>query len=309
MAEIPGMLHGACSRTHAVATIGAHRVRAEIEAGALVSLWPRVLVLGPRQLDPWTRAAAASLSAGAGAVVWGQTAALLHGCHVAAGPLVHVAVPYDRWCKPKDGLKIRHGRISAKDIRELDGLAVVAFEVAIAELLCTAKPGFALACADAAAASQPRGQRAAFAASIAGYLARRPDRRGFRRASDLLELVSGDAESPRESRLRLLVVGAGFPLPAVQHPVRDLDGRLVWRLDLAWPDQRIALEYDGYEAHDGRFGHVHLDEARDEDLRRRGWIVLRVRAADLDNPERLLDELTAAFRRRAGRVGGWRAAG
>jgi len=299
------MLHGACTREHAMATLGAYRVRAAIRAGALVPLWPRVLVRGPRQLDPWTRAAAATLTVGAGAVLWGPTAVQLHGSAAARTAAVHVAVPYNRWSRPQHGLKIRHGRVRTDDVCQLRGLSVVILEVAIGELLCTASPGFALACADQAVAAQPSEQRACFRAAIAEFLARRTDRRGLRQATALLDLISGDVESPRESWLRLLVVAAGFPQPVVQHPVCDLDGSPVWRLDMVWPDLRIALEYDGYEAHLGR---AVEDQARDEDLHRRGWVVVHARAADLRNPGRVLDELTAAFRRRGGTVGKWRAA-
>jgi Protein of unknown function (DUF559) len=304
MVEIPGMIHGACTREHAIATIGAYRVREAIRAGALVALWPRVLVLGPRQLDSWTRAAAATLTTGVGAVICGPTAALLHGCTAARTAAVHVGVPYCRWVRPQEGLKVRHGHIRTEDVCRLDGLPVVVLEAAIGELLCTGRSSFALACADQAMTAQPDVQRAAFAAAITEYLARRPDRRGLRQARALLDLISGDVESPRESWLRLLVVEAGFPPPVVQFSVCDLDGRVIWRLDMAWPDLRIALEYDGYEAHAGR---AVQDEAREEDLRNRGWIVVRARAADLRNPGRVLDELTVAFRQRGGTYGGWRA--
>jgi len=302
--EIPGMVHGACTRAHAMATVGEYQVRAATRAGALVPLWPRVLVQGPRQLDPWTRAAAAVQAVGPGAVLWGATAALLHGCAAARSAHVYVAVPYNRWVRPQPGLKIRHGRVRVEDVCRLRGLDVLVLEAAIGELLCTAKPGFALACADEAAAAQPGPQRPAFAAAIADCLARRRDRRGIRQATMLLEMMSGDVESPPESWLRLLVVEAGFPLPVVQHPVHDLTGQLVWRLDLAWLQPRIALEYDGYEAHAGR---ADQDQARENDLRKRGWIVVRASAEDLRDPGRLFDELTAAFRKRCGHVGGWRA--
>jgi hypothetical protein len=304
MVEIPGMLHGACTREHAIAALGSYQVKAAVRAGALVSLWPRVLVQASRHLDSWTRAAAATLTVGTGAVLWGPTAAMLHGCTAARTAAVRVAVPYNRWSRPQHGLVIRHGRVRPDDICQLDALPVMILEVALGELLCTAPPRFALACADQAMAAQPTDRRAGFAAAIADYLARRIDRRGLRQATGLIELISGDVESPRESWLRLLVVEAGLPRPVVQHPVCDIDGREVWRLDLAWPQLRIALEYDGYVAH---FGRTAQDHARDEDLRRRGWVVVHAGSADLRNPERVLDELTAAFRRRGGTIGPWRA--
>ncbi len=50
-----------------------------------------------------------------------------------------------------------------------------------------------------------------------------------------------------ESWLRLRIVDAGFPRPVVQIEVLDADGRCVYRLDLGWPDRRLAVEYDGQD--------------------------------------------------------------
>lgn len=75
----------------------------------------------------------------------------------------------------------------------------------------------------------------------------------------------------------------------------DLAGVERYRLDFAWPELRIAIEYDGYEAHEGR---RERDAARDADLRRRGWIVIRATIDDLHDPSGLLAEIDRAFRRR-----------
>jgi hypothetical protein len=123
-------------------------------------------------------------------------------------------------------------------------------------------------------------------------LVNRDDRRGTRRAEVLLALATGLAESPPESWLRLLVADAGFPLPEPQFEVRDLEGRLVYRLDMAWPEFRVALEYDGYEAHEGR---AEADAERDRRLAGRGWTVVRARAQDLSKPDRVVGELRSAF--------------
>lgn len=74
--------------------------------------------------------------------------------------------------------------------------------------------------------------------------------------------------------------------------VRDLDGREIYRIDLAWPEFRVAVEYNGYAAHLGR---EEADAARRLDLERRGWIVLPVTAADLRDPVRLVARVRAAL--------------
>ena len=90
----------------------------------------------------------------------------------------------------------------------------------------------------------------------------------------------------------MLIIELGFPLPEVNFVLLSPAGRELYRLDLAWPQLRIALEYDGHAAHAGREEH---DAAREDDLRRRGWILVRARAEDLADPFRLRNELRAAF--------------
>ena len=69
-------------------------------------------------------------------------------------------------------------------------------------------------------------------------------RRGAVRMRQAVALSDGRAESPPESRLRVLLALAGIPA-VPQHTVRDGSGQFVARVDLAYPDRRIAIEYDG----------------------------------------------------------------
>lgn len=295
--DIPGSVHGVSTRQQAFGALGQYGYRAALANGRLVQLWPRAFVDADKLLDLHARAAAALLTAGREAVISGLTAARLHGLTAAPNGPVHVLIPYNRWVRPHDGLKVHHGRFGVDDVVELDGLRVLALDLVISQLLCSADRRVAVACADQAVGRQPAEDRDEFVEAIEHRLSSRTDRRGTRQAEALLAIVDGGAESPSESMLRLLVVDHGFALPNVQHQVCDLDGTVRYRLDLAWPQLRIALEYDGYEAHLDR---ELADAARDEDLSRRGWLVLRVKAADLRDSRRLLDELRKAFARRGG---------
>lgn len=62
--------------------------------------------------------------------------------------------------------------------------------------------------------------------------------------TDALRLSDRRSESPMESRVRMVLVLDGLP-PEVQYPV-VLRGRR-YRLDLAYPRQRVAVEYNGEE--------------------------------------------------------------
>jgi hypothetical protein len=254
-------------------------------------------VLVPRELllDPDTRAAAALLAAGPTAALTGLTAAWLQGCPAAATPVVHVAVPYSSSLRTQEGLVVHQGRRLLNEVIEERGLRTAELEVAITELLCTDLAKRALAVADQAAALIPERERSAFRERIADRLATRADRRGTARAGALLCLITGRADSPPESWLKLLVVEAGFPPPTEQFEVVDALVRVRYVLDLCWQDLRIALEYDGYEAHEYR---LDRDAERDLDLERRGWITIRATAADLREPTALLARLDDAFRAR-----------
>jgi very-short-patch-repair endonuclease len=86
---------------------------------------------------------------------------------------------------------------------------------------------------------------------------------GSRRCRDLrtaVALADRRAGSPMETRLRLILVLRGLPKPEVQYPVLDdVRRRAVW-LDLAYPEHRIGIEYEGGDH--GRPERVLLDAGR-----------------------------------------------
>jgi hypothetical protein len=105
---------------------------------------------------------------------------------------------------------------------------------------------------------------------------------GSARARSVAGLADGLAESPQETRLRLLVGRSSLPPPVAQFVVR-VDGRSVARVDFAWPDHKLALEYDGlWHAEPGQFAR---DRQRLNRLQAAGWRVVFVTAADLHHPE------------------------
>lgn len=97
-------------------------------------------------------------------------------------------------------------------------------------------------------------------------------RRGVIQLRELIQLADPRAESPRESWTRLAIIDAGLPAPEPQHWVL-VDGRPTFRLDLAYPRAKVAVEYDGREFHEGEQQRA-ADEARRRWLRDRGWTVI-----------------------------------
>lgn len=292
MIDTPDGLHGAHIQRQARIALGAYGLRAAIEMGQLVGFGRGVVLEAGRVLDLRTRSAGALLLAGPSGVLVGPTAAVLHGCTATGGFPVHVLVPHSRRIRSRAGMVVHQGHVNEADVVQLDGLRVLRLEIVIADLLRTAPRRTALACADQALKPLSVDARTRFRAEIARILAVQADRRGTRRGRQLLDLATGLPESPAESAVLLVVVDSGFPLPVCQYAVDDIGGGTRYRLDFAWPELKIALEYDGYEAHLGRAA---ADAAREADLRRRGWLVVRAVASDLRDPTDLVIRLRDAF--------------
>ncbi|SDC08050.1 T/G mismatch-specific endonuclease [Geodermatophilus telluris] len=108
-----------------------------------------------------------------------------------------------------------------------------------------------------------------------------PRRRGSAHARRAAALADGLAESPPETRLRLLLHRSGLPLPVAQYEVRSV-GEFVARVDFARPGHRLAVEYDG--AWHGAPGQLGRDRRRLNGLTAAGWRVVFVTAADLARP-------------------------
>lgn len=115
---------------------------------------------------------------------------------------------------------------------------------------------------------------------------------GSARARTAAALADGLAESPQETRLRLMLVDSSLPAPVAQYRV-VADGRFVARVDFAWPDRKLAVEYDGlWHAQPGQFAR---DRRRLNRLLAVGWRVVFVTAADLHRPNELLARIAAAL--------------
>lgn len=286
--------HGAFTREAALAKYGKVEVRRAQETGLWLAPWPGVLVESARATDPLTLASAAVELGGPTVRLAGPTAAHLLGCNSASPTPVHLMCPYEHRLRTRPGLIVHNGSMPGSDMDIRFELPVLGLPRTISDLLCTGRPD-ALAALDEALAMVNPGLRDSFRQAVGQRLATRRDPRGVRRAERLLELGTGKAESPAESWLLFQLVDSGFPSPEANFSLVGLDGREMYRLDLSWPSLRIAIEFHGHAAHAGRAA---ADEERVEDIRKRGWIVIEIRAADLASPSRYQGELEVAFRRR-----------
>ncbi|GAA3665126.1 endonuclease domain-containing protein [Microbacterium marinilacus] len=97
---------------------------------------------------------------------------------------------------------------------------------------------------------------------------------GDGRLTRALREVRVGAESAGETRSRLLVTRSGLPEPVLQYELFDAHGLFVARLDAAYPEYRLAFEYDGrHHADPQQFA---KDADRWEAIRKTGWRLVRI---------------------------------
>jgi very-short-patch-repair endonuclease len=99
---------------------------------------------------------------------------------------------------------------------------------------------------------------------------------GVRAARRAHAMCRDGVESPMETRLRLLLVRGGIPEPTCGFEVRRSNGSTVGWFDLAWPERRVIVEYDG-DQHRTSTAQYDRDIRRFDDAAALGWTVLRVR--------------------------------
>lgn len=115
-------------------------------------------------------------------------------------------------------------------------------------------------------------ETAVAAADVSEVVAMHPGARWSSRVAPALDLVDPGAESVRESQLRVALVQAGLPRPVTQYTIRNAAGYFVARVDLAWPELRALVEYDG--AHHDERAQIVRDRGRMNALRLVGWSAL-----------------------------------
>jgi len=113
-------------------------------------------------------------------------------------------------------------------------------------------------------------------------------------AIDGLPADSNAAESGPEIHLLRVLLDGGLPVPVPQHNVRAGGGN--YRLDLAYLDAKLAIEYDGADVHT-RVESFVGDRRRQNDLVEAGWTILRFTHADLrDRPQVICRQVSRHLR-------------
>ena len=201
-------------------------------------------------------------------VISGLAAAALHGAKWVDDDTAVELIWRNARTPP--GVAARDQLLFDDELNLIDGMRVTTPERTAFDLGRRGRVGAAVARLDALAAAS--GFKMDAIEELAG---RHAHTRGLRQLEKVLDLVDAGAESPKETWLRLLAIGAGYPRPRTQIPILGPDGWPLYYLDMGWEDIMLALECDGGQHWDDP-GIVAYDIQRSEYVHDLGWNVVRV---------------------------------
>lgn len=272
--------HGFVTRTHAGA---AGITRAQFEERVTKGPWQRIHkgVYRHTAVPPsWEgRLKAACLAGGADTVASHRSAARLYS--LAGGSSEMVEITCRRWLRSRYEELVVHETtaLSHLDITEIEGIPTTTVERTLLDL--GAVRGFVTV---QMALDRALKENLTTWDEVDATLRRlaRPGRRGVKKLRGALEarVARGIPESEQETALLALLADHGFPEPVPQCEVIDRGGRFVARVDAAYPQYRIAMEYDSDQEHSDP-AELARDNSRRNRLLAEGWSVISARSDDL----------------------------
>jgi len=250
-----------------------------IVQGRILAVYSGVYRWSGTTLSPRGRLMAATLAGGPRGRASHRSSAALRGLVGGRDDLVEITCP--KWRRARhDGLVIHETKAyDAIDTKVVEGIP------------CT---GVARTLLDLGAVVPPRVVEYALDQALRTNLVtlgeleallKRAGRQGRNGAGVLRALLATRmpgrvAESPQERRMVRQLVAQGLPHPVLQQEIYDTRGAFVARVDAAYPQWRIAVEYDSDQFHSGAQAATR-DNDRRRALRRVDWELVSVRNADL----------------------------
>lgn len=194
--------------------------------------------------------------------------------------------------------------LSSKDVIVLDGLSVTSLPRTLVDLARTLNFEEAVIMLDAALRTgcRPATQNHELRLELEALLAATRGARGVGRARSALLFSDGRAESPLETRSRILMARQGVPAPDLQYELFDDQGHLLARSDFAWVAQKVFGEADGRTKYEDllRPGQtvadvVMYEKRREEMAKALGWRGIRWGDEDLARPRVLARRVATAL--------------
>lgn len=239
--------------------------------------------------SPIVRLAGASLRLPREAVFSGMTAAWLHGLDARPCDPITATVPPESGVSGRVGVLVHRALMSKREVTTSQGLQVTTVDRTLADLCLSFDLTEIVVLADAAAHL-----RLTSIKSLTATAVRLTGHAGVKVLRRVIGHVEPAAESPMETRLRMLIVLSGLPRPLAQQPIHDRWGRFIGRPDLYYPNTKLGLEYDG-----GTHRASLVDDNRRQNrLLAEGVRLLRFTAADIyGRPDSVVDQVRTTLGR------------
>lgn len=282
-------------------------IRAAVRAGVLHRIRHGTYADGDtwRKLDDAARhallARAAYRSARTGSVISHVSALPFHEAPTWGFDLsdAHLTREDHKAGRHEAGVRQHRGVVLPDDVVDVHGLRVMSATRTALELTTLGSPEAALV-AICFLLHTEQTTPAALLARLEQSITTWPDTLSTRR---ILGLADARVESPLEARFLHLCWLMGLPAPTPQVEIRDRDGRLIGRVDFAWPEHRVFAELDGKEkylkyrrAGESIMDAVAREKSREDRIRElTGWRCIRVTWADLASPERTAARIRAVL--------------
>lgn len=296
----------------------ANDARLQVAPGVALLPTPGQAVWAQQREVGLARCIAAVHSARSAVVLTHEAAALVHGMWLrrsetdiriavptnpkrARQPLAPIAFTDGELPRPSGAgravsLRRRRSRLQADDVEVINGLPVTtllrtavdcAFDLPARESITVVDSAVRVLCRpDRLHPQRAKAKWERVRPQLLAAVEAEGPRRGAVRTRAVAAMASPFSESPGESLTRRLMVALGLPPPELQYEILlDADGGQRF-LDLAWPDLRLAIEFDGrskYSVNDD----IWEEKLRQDAIGAMGWSFIRVTYADLNDEERL----------------------
>src|SRR4051812_47988976 len=178
---------------------------------------------------------------------------------------VHVGFAKGRRIRKRRGLEVCQETLEHSDWSLIDGVRVTTPLRTAFDCLRWLRGAERLVVADALTHA-----RLVSVDELRAYFASKRRLRNLRIAEALVDHIEPKSESPMETRTRVIIVSAGLPRPEAQWDIFTPAGSFVARADLAYPEHKVAVEYDGA----WHWKQRRADERRRAAMRAVGWKVL-----------------------------------
>lgn len=244
--------------------------------------WTRIstgfYVLASLASEPMSLLLAVRRRLPAAAAFAGRSAGWLHGLDLPPCDPVEVIVPRATGVASRAGIRVHRSlTLDGRDVVVRQGLRTTSIQRTLRDLAGRMNLTEVVVLVDAA---------------VRRRLITLEELAAMPRLERAVALADPAAESPMETRLRVMLVLNRLPRPQVQVALHGPTGEFVGRVDLYYPSRRLAIEYDGGHHRD----RLIEDTRRQNAILRAGYGLLRFTAPDvLRTPDATVAQVRAAL--------------